>query len=105
MAFQRELHSDSDQLEDGEEEAAGGAPDHPGDALPGPGLATGRLQEELVHLQVFQGASLVGHISSYSEVNMSRLCGALTARAVELLTDSEAFLQGSHRAPAPAALE
>ena len=105
MAFQRELHSDSDQLEDGEDEAAGGAPDQPGDALPGAGLATGRLQEELLHLQLLQGASLVGHISSYSEVNMSRLCGSLTARAVELLTDSEAFLQGSHRAPAPAALE
>ena len=34
MAFQRELHSKSDQLEDGEEQAAGGGPDHPGDAPP-----------------------------------------------------------------------
>ena len=27
MAFQRELHNNSEQLEDGEDEAAGGAPD------------------------------------------------------------------------------
>jgi hypothetical protein len=41
---------------------------------PGPGLATGRLEEVLAHLQVLQGASLVGHIGSHSVVKVSRFC-------------------------------
>ena len=104
MAPQGELHRQGDHGEDGQEESFGGELRALGHNLPvpgpGPGLAGERLYEVLMHLDILEGARVVGDGRSDGEQLLGGHRGTVTGGAGEELAREHAWLQLHHRPPA-----